>query len=104
MNVHVETAEGIAVICGDVIYNFNDQIVNQVRQDQFMEPQIVGNRFGSIRSEKAAMKKLLNNASFLLPIHDRPARIAHQRVVGRMDMAVPGPMVESLPDRAWFPA
>jgi glyoxylase-like metal-dependent hydrolase (beta-lactamase superfamily II) len=27
MNVHVETAEGLATICGDVIYDFNDQIV-----------------------------------------------------------------------------
>jgi hypothetical protein len=27
MNVHVETAEGRATICGDVIYDFNDQIV-----------------------------------------------------------------------------
>ena len=27
MNVHVETADGLATICGDVIYDFNDQIV-----------------------------------------------------------------------------
>ena len=27
MNVHVQTAEGIATICGDVIYDINDQIV-----------------------------------------------------------------------------
>jgi hypothetical protein len=27
MNVHVETAEGRATICGDVIYDFKDQIV-----------------------------------------------------------------------------
>lgn len=104
MNVHVETAEGIAVICGDVIYNFNDQVVNQVRQDQFMEPQITGNRFGSIRSEKGAIKKLLNNAAFLLPVHDKPARISGQRVVARLDMAVPGPTLESVADRAWFAA
>ena len=52
MNVMVETAEGIACICGDVIYNFNDQIVNQVRQTQFMEPQVTGNHAGSKRSKK----------------------------------------------------
>jgi glyoxylase-like metal-dependent hydrolase (beta-lactamase superfamily II) len=28
MNVHVETAEGIATICGDVIYDFQDQIID----------------------------------------------------------------------------
>ena len=27
MNVHVETAEGRATICGDMIYDFQDQIV-----------------------------------------------------------------------------
>ena len=28
MNIHVHTADGIATICGDVIYDFNDQIVD----------------------------------------------------------------------------
>ena len=28
MNIHVHTADGIATICGDVIYDFNDQIVS----------------------------------------------------------------------------
>jgi glyoxylase-like metal-dependent hydrolase (beta-lactamase superfamily II) len=93
MNVFVETAEGLAVICGGVIYNVNDQIVNQVRQIAHMEPHVTGNHAGSKRAEKAAMKKLLNHATFLPPVHDRPAKSAGQRVVGRMDMSVPGPMV-----------
>ena len=104
MNVIVETAEGLANICGDVIYNFNDQIVNQVRQTQFMEPQVTGNHAGSKRSEKGAVKKLLNHNAFLLPIHDKPAKIEHGRVVGRLEMQVPGPITESLPRRDWFPA
>lgn len=103
MNVIVETADGLAAICGDVIYNFNDQIVNHVNQTQFMEPQVTGNHAGSKRAEKGAIKKLLNNYRYLLPVHDRPAKIEHQRVVGRLDRVVPGPVVESLPRQDWFP-
>lgn len=104
MNVVVETEEGLANICGDVIYNFNDQIVNRVRQTQFMEPQVTGNHAGSKRAEKGAIKKLLNNHRFLLPIHDKPAKIEEQRIAGRLETRVPGPVVESLPGRDWFPA
>ena len=103
MNVVVETADGLANICGDVIYNFNDQIVNQVNQTQYMEPQVTGNHAGSKRSEKGAIKKLLHNYTFLLPIHDKPAKVEHQHIVGRLEQQVPGPMVETLPQREWFP-
>ena len=72
MNVHVETAEGRATICGDVIYDFNDQIVEPVFQISDHEPQVTGNHAGSKRSEKAAIKKLLNSSRFLLPVHDKP--------------------------------
>jgi glyoxylase-like metal-dependent hydrolase (beta-lactamase superfamily II) len=104
MNVHVETAEGLATICGDVIYDFNDQIVEPFRQTQEMEPQVTGNHGTSKRQEKAAIKKLLNSSRFLLPVHDRPAKIEAQQVVGRLDMSVPGPIVQSVPRRDWFPA
>jgi len=104
MNVVVETAEGLACICGDVIYDFNDQVVNHVRVNNHMEPQVTGNHAGSKRNEKAQIKKLLNNFTFLLPVHDRGARIEHGRVVGRMGATCPGPMVETLPARQWFPA
>ena len=103
MNVVVETADGLANICGDVIYDFQDQIIEPVRQDQFMEPQVTGNHAGSKRGEKGAIKKLLNNYKYLLPIHDKPALIEHAQVVGRLDMQVPGPISQSLPRRNWFP-
>ena len=103
MNVVVETADGLACICGDVIYNFQDQIVDQVRQTQFMEPQVTGNHAGSKRQEKAAIKKLLSNFRYLLPVHDKPAKIENQQVVGRLGMQVPGPIVQSVPTRDWFP-
>ncbi|MGF1554491.1 MAG: N-acyl homoserine lactonase family protein [Paracoccaceae bacterium] len=104
MNVVVETAEGLAGICGDVIYDFNDQIVNHVRVVNAMEPQVTGNHAGSKRSEKAAIKRLLNNYRFLLPIHDQGAKIEHGQVVGRLGQTCPGPLRETLPERHWFAA
>lgn len=104
MNVHVETAEGRATICGDVIYDFNDQVVEPFHEIHFQEPRVTGNHSVSKREEKAAIKKLMNGSKFLLPIHDKPAKIEAQQVVGRLDMAVPGPITQSLPRRNWFPA
>ena len=105
MNVHVDTADGIATICGDVIYDFNDQIVEPFHEISDMEPRITGNHGVSKRDEKAQIKKLLSNARYLLPVHDRPGedRARH----GRRPHArcrCPGPVVQSLPKRNWFPA
>lgn len=104
LNVHVETEDGIATICGDVIYDINDQLVEPVRQTQAHEPQVTGNHAGSKRAEKAAIKKLLNSSSFVLPVHDKPARVERGQIVGRLDMQVPGPTTQSLPRREWFAA
>lgn len=104
MNVHVETAEGRATICGDVIYDFNDQIVDPLYQVNAHEPQVTGNHAGSKRGEKAAIKRLLASSKFLLPVHDKPAKIEGGQVVGRLDMQVPGPIIQSVPRRDWFPA
>jgi glyoxylase-like metal-dependent hydrolase (beta-lactamase superfamily II) len=104
MNVHVDTVEGRAIICGDVIYDFNDQIVTPFHEISFNEPRTTGNHGVSKREEKAAIKKLLSAGKFLLPVHDKPAKIERGQVVGRMDMAIPGPVVQSLPSRNWFPA
>ena len=53
MNVHVHTAEGVATICGDVIYDINDQIVEPFRQNNDGEPQTTGNHGTTKRAEKA---------------------------------------------------
>jgi glyoxylase-like metal-dependent hydrolase (beta-lactamase superfamily II) len=105
MNVHVETAEGRATICGDVIYDFNDQIIEPFHSFGPEEYQVTGNHAGSKRAEKGAIRKLMySGAKFLLPVHDKPAKIEGGRVVGRMDMAIPGPVTQSVPRRDWFPA
>ena len=56
------------------------------------------------RQEKAAIKKVVASSRFVLPVHDRPALIEAGQVVGRLQDAVPGPVVQSLPRRNWFPA
>src|SRR5580704_3579312 len=104
MNIHVHTAEGIATICGDVLYDINDQIVEPFRQTQDAEPQTTGNHGLSKRAEKASIKKLVNSSRFLLPVHDRPAKVEHGTVVARLQDSVPGPIVQTLPKRNWFPA
>ena len=91
MNILAETAEGTACICGDVIYDIQNQIVEPWHQVLAFEPQTTGNHTLTKRGEKAAIKKALNSGTFVLPIHDFPARVDHGRVVARLKHEVPGP-------------
>jgi glyoxylase-like metal-dependent hydrolase (beta-lactamase superfamily II) len=91
MNIRVETAEGTACICGDVIYDVQNQVVEPWHQVLADEPQTTGNHTMTKRQEKAAIKKALNSGTFVLPIHDFPARVEGGRVVSRLKDAVPGP-------------
>ena len=87
MNIHVHTAEGIATICGDVLYDINDQIVEPFREIHDAEPRTTGNHGTSKRAEKAAIKKLVK---FALPAAGpRPARQDRGRP-GRRPAAGPG--------------
>jgi glyoxylase-like metal-dependent hydrolase (beta-lactamase superfamily II) len=104
MNVIIRTAEGVATICGDVIYDFNDQIVEPFHEIGDMEPRVTGNHGTTKRQEKAAIKKVLASSHFVLPVHDRPAIIEGGQVVGRLQDAIPGPSIQSLPRRQWFAA
>ena len=90
MNVLVETAEGVACICGDVIYDIQNQIVEPIYQVLEFEPQTTGNHSNTKREEKAAIKKALQN-DFVLPVHDYPARVEAGRIVARLRDSVPGP-------------
>ena len=90
MNVLVETKQGRACICGDVIYDIQNQIVEPLYQILEVEPQPTGNHATTKREEKAAVKRALQNA-FVLPVHDYPARLEAGRVVARLSDAVPGP-------------
>ena len=44
MNILVETAEGTACICGDVIYDIQNQLVEPIYQVLECEPQSTGNQ------------------------------------------------------------
>ena len=61
MNVNVQTADGVACICGDVIYDIQNQIVDPIYQVLDHEPQSTGNQGTSKREERAAIKKALNS-------------------------------------------
>jgi glyoxylase-like metal-dependent hydrolase (beta-lactamase superfamily II) len=74
MVVYVETAMGLACLCGDIVYNVADQLSANGVLDG--DPILSGNYVTTRRSEKAAIKRVLNSpASFLYPGHDKPAKI-----------------------------
>ena len=107
MNIMVDTAEGVACICGDVIYDINDQLIEPwFDQTGYVvladEPTITGNHCTSIRAELGAMKKLINNVTFICPTHDRPARLHNGKVVGRLHDRIPGSMTQVSTKRNWF--
>ena len=90
MNILVDTADGTACICGDVIYDIQNQVVEPWHQVLAYEPQTTGNHGLTKRGEKAAIKKALNSGTFVLPIHDYPARVECGHVVARLGRSVPG--------------
>lgn len=95
MNVLVDTDEGIACICGDVIYDVVNQLINPFLQTMYMDPALTGNQGTSKRQEKGAIRKAVNSGRFVLPVHDRPAVIEGGRVVARLFDSVPGTLVEN---------
>jgi glyoxylase-like metal-dependent hydrolase (beta-lactamase superfamily II) len=95
MNVLVDTVEGTACICGDVVYDVANQLINPFHQIMYMEPAVTGNHAVSKRREKAAIRKAVNSGRFLVPMHDRPAVIEHGRVAGRLFDTIPGPIIEN---------
>ena len=90
MNILVDTDEGVACICGDVIYDIAHQLVDPHLQVMELDPAVTGNHGGSKRGEKAAIRKALVGSRFVLPAHDRPAVVERGRVVGRTFDSVPG--------------
>jgi glyoxylase-like metal-dependent hydrolase (beta-lactamase superfamily II) len=93
MNVLVDTDEGVACICGDVVYDVQYQLVEPHLQVMEQDPAVTGNHGGSKRGEKAAIRKTLVGSRFILPAHDRPAVIERGRVIGRTVHSVPGALI-----------
>ena len=57
MNVTVQTSEGAATICGDVIYDFNDQIIEPFHEISDMEPRVTGNHGTTKRQGKRRSRR-----------------------------------------------
>jgi glyoxylase-like metal-dependent hydrolase (beta-lactamase superfamily II) len=92
MNILVSLEGGEqACICGDVIYDIGNQIVDPIYQVLDYEPQSTGNQSTPKRQERAAIKKALNSGDYVIPIHDFPARVRNGRVLSRLEHSVPGP-------------
>jgi glyoxylase-like metal-dependent hydrolase (beta-lactamase superfamily II) len=101
MNVLVPTADGVACLCGDIVYDVHNALVEPFHVGLDREPQVTGNHGLSKRHEKAAIKKALNGCRYLLTGHDYPALVEGGRVVGRIDGdTIPGPAV---PVAEWTP-
>ena len=91
MNVIVDLVNGEkAVICGDVLYDIHNQIVDPIWQVMDYEPQTTGNHGMRKREEKAAIKKALNSGDVVIPLHDFPARVSSGRILSRFRHEVPG--------------
>lgn len=96
MNILVHTDEGIAVICGDLIFHVHEQLVAPIGQVNHREPRISGCTSASQLDERAAIKKALASGTWLLPMHDAPAKLEKGGlVVGRVaGTSVPGLVTE----------
>ncbi len=94
ISVLVDTAERIANISGDVVYNLQGSLI-----DPFLdslnagEPTITGNRAMSTLEEKTAIKRALAGVRFMLPSHDVPALVQGGRVIGLLHNAISRPEV-----------
>jgi glyoxylase-like metal-dependent hydrolase (beta-lactamase superfamily II) len=93
MNVLVDTDEGLAVICGDVLYDIQFQLIERHLQVMADDPAVTGNHGLSKRAEKAAIRRAINGARFVLPAHDRPAVLDRGHVVGRTFDSTPGELI-----------
>jgi len=66
-------------------------LVEPIYQVLDYEPQSTGNQGTSKRQERGAIKRALNSGTFVIPIHDYPARVDHGRIVSRLGDSIPGP-------------
>ncbi len=88
MLVHVDTAEGVACLCGDVLYDIQAQALTP---EGFIsrDPLLSGNYVTTRRAEKAAAKRVLAGARFICPGHDLPAIMESGRMIGRTKAVFP---------------
>ena len=81
MLIHVDTADGQACFCGDLVYSVRHQLLAPATL--VADPGLTANYVVARRSEKAAMKRMLQSAQrfTLYPSHDQSVVIDHGKVV-----------------------
>ena len=92
MNINVETPEGVACICGDVIYDVQNQIVDPIYQVLDYEPQSTGNQ-ANVEAPGARSDQEGAQLGHVRPAAPRLARAGRAgRVLSRLvGDSVPGP-------------
>jgi glyoxylase-like metal-dependent hydrolase (beta-lactamase superfamily II) len=80
MLVQVDTPDGLACFCGDLVYSVRYQLLAPTTLDA--DPVTSANFVVPRRAEKAALKRMLQSAPhfMLYPSHDLPVAIDHGRV------------------------
>ncbi|WP_354701587.1 hypothetical protein DSM112329_01909 [Paraconexibacter sp. AEG42_29] len=92
MTLRVDTDDGVATICGDVVYDAVCQLIQRPQVLAAAEPQISNNFAVSSLAESAAIKRALNGTRYLMPSHDPVSVIELSEVVAILDgHTVPGP-------------
>jgi glyoxylase-like metal-dependent hydrolase (beta-lactamase superfamily II) len=92
MTIRVQTADGVATICGDIIYDAVCQLVQRPGVLAAAEPQVSNNFSVSTLAESAAIKRALNATTYLMPSHDAASIVRRGEVVGMLEgHEVPGP-------------
>lgn len=102
--VEARVVSRIGFEVGAAIAELNADHGDAVKQGQVLAKLHSTQQKAKVARTRAAIKKLLSNAKFLLPVHDRPAKVEGSQIVGRLQDAVPGPLTQSLAPRNWFPA
>ncbi|MFO1398673.1 MAG: N-acyl homoserine lactonase family protein [Burkholderiales bacterium] len=89
MVVYVDTPDGLACFCGDLVYSVRFQLLAPTTLDA--DPVVSANHVVPRRSEKAALKRVLQSAPRfrLYPSHDVAVNIEHGRVAAE-DVASEG--------------
>lgn len=92
ISVMVETPEGLANICGDVVYNLESSLIEPFLDSLNLgELTITSNWAMSTLEEKMAIKKALSGVRFILPSHDLPTLVQGGRVTGILHNAISNP-------------
>jgi glyoxylase-like metal-dependent hydrolase (beta-lactamase superfamily II) len=80
MLIHVDTGEGLACFCGDLVYSVRHQLLSPLTLDG--DVGLSANYVVARRAEKAAVKRMLACAPrfMLYPSHDHRVAIEHGRV------------------------